>query len=93
LRAARPPRREATSLPCKSPRTRRSVAREATASASLPAIDADDLADQSERLGHDVATLLKTYAHVIRSDDDRVRAIVDETLADSAEDFLRTNAR
>jgi integrase len=46
----------------------------------------------AERLGHDVATLLKTYAHVIRSDDDRVRAIVDETLADSAEDFLRTNA-
>lgn len=28
----------------------------------------------AERLGHDVGTLLKTYAHVIRNDDDRVRA-------------------
>jgi integrase len=46
----------------------------------------------AERLGHDVATLLKTYAHVIRSDEDRVRAIVDETLGDSAEAWLRPNA-
>lgn len=47
----------------------------------------------AERLGHDVGTLLKTYAHVIRNDDDRVRAIVDATLGDSAEDWLRTGAR
>jgi integrase len=44
----------------------------------------------AERLGHDIQTLMRTYAHVVRSDDDRVRAIVDEHLADSAEDFLRT---
>jgi site-specific recombinase XerD len=43
----------------------------------------------AERLGHDVKTLLATYAHVIRADDDRVRAIVDATLAVSA-DFSRT---
>jgi integrase len=47
----------------------------------------------AERLGHDLATLLKTYAHVIRNDEDRVRSIVDDTLAGSAEDFLRTGAR
>jgi site-specific recombinase XerD len=46
----------------------------------------------AERLGHDVATLLKTYAHVIRMDDDRVRNIVDATLGGSAEDWLRTEA-
>ncbi len=40
----------------------------------------------AERLGHDIQTLMRTYAHVVRSDDDRVRAVVD----DSAEDFLRT---
>jgi integrase len=34
----------------------------------------------AERLGHDLAELLKTYAHVIRSDEDRVRAIVDGAL-------------
>lgn len=39
----------------------------------------------AERLGHDVATLLRTYAHVIRSDDDRVRALVDEAMAQRAE--------
>ena len=44
----------------------------------------------AERLGHDVKTLLSTYAHVIRKDDDRVRSIVDDTLGGSAEDFLRT---
>ncbi len=44
----------------------------------------------AERLGHDVKTLLATYSHVIRADDDRVRAIVDAELADSA-DFSRTD--
>jgi integrase len=43
----------------------------------------------AERLGHDVKTLLATYAHVIRADDDRVRTIVDATFAGSA-DFSRT---
>ncbi len=47
----------------------------------------------AERLGHDVATLLRTYAHVIRADDDRVRGIVDDTLGRSAEDWLRTGAK
>ena len=46
----------------------------------------------AERLGHDVATLMRTYAHVIRSDDDRVRAIVDNAMAGSVEDWLRTKA-
>lgn len=44
----------------------------------------------AERLGHDIQTLMQTYAHVIRSDDDRVRAVIDERLGVSAEDFLRT---
>jgi integrase len=44
----------------------------------------------AERLGHDIQTLMRTYAHVVRSDDDRVRAVVDEHLGVSAEDFLRT---
>lgn len=44
----------------------------------------------AERLGHDVKTLMATYAHVIRSDDDRVRAIVDDTLGVSAEYWLST---
>lgn len=44
----------------------------------------------AERLGHDLKTLLATYAHVIRSDEDRVRTVVDATLGDSAEDWLRT---
>jgi integrase len=44
----------------------------------------------AERLGHDIQTLKRTYAHVVRSDDERVRAIVDEHLAAPAEDFLRT---
>jgi integrase len=44
----------------------------------------------AERLGHDVKTLLATYAHVIRADEDRVRNIVDDTLGGSAEDWLRT---
>jgi hypothetical protein len=42
------------------------------------------------RLGHDRNTLLRTYAHVIRQDDERVRAIVDVTLGGDAEDWLRT---
>lgn len=44
----------------------------------------------AERLGHDLKTLLSTYAHVMPKDDDRVRRIVDETLGGSAEDWLRT---
>jgi integrase len=46
----------------------------------------------AERLGHTLGELLKTYAHVIRSDEDRVRGIVDATLGGSAEDWLRTSA-
>jgi integrase len=50
----------------------------------------------AERLGHNIATLLKTYAHVIRKDEDRVRSIVDDVLGASgtllAEDWLRTEA-
>lgn len=46
----------------------------------------------AERCGHDLATLLRTYAHVLPRDDDRVRTIVDETLSGSAEDWLRTDA-
>jgi len=46
----------------------------------------------AERLGHHVKTLLATYAHVIRADEDRVRSIVDSTLGESAEDLLRTEA-
>jgi integrase len=44
----------------------------------------------AERLGHDIQTLMRTYAHVIRADDDRARAVIDEHLGVSAEDFLRT---
>ena len=44
----------------------------------------------AERLGHDIQTLMRTYAHVIRSDDDRVRAVIDEQLGVSAEDFRRS---
>ena len=44
----------------------------------------------AERLGHDIKTLMRTYAHVIRSDEDRIRSIVDESLGASAEDWLRT---
>lgn len=44
----------------------------------------------AERLGHDVRTLMATYAHVIRADDDRVRGLVDNLLAHPAEDQLRT---
>jgi hypothetical protein len=46
----------------------------------------------AERLGHDIQTLMRTYAHVVRGDDERVRAVVDEHLGVSAEDFLRTRA-
>jgi integrase len=44
----------------------------------------------AERLGHDIKTLMRTYAHVIRSDEDRVRSIVDDSLGATAEDWLRT---
>lgn len=44
----------------------------------------------AERLGHTVKTLLSTYAHVIRSDEDRLRRIVDGVLGVSVEDWLRT---
>lgn len=44
----------------------------------------------AERLGHDMKTLMRTYAHVIRSDEDRVRTIVDDSLGATAEDWLRT---
>jgi integrase len=44
----------------------------------------------AERLGHDLKTLLRTYAHVIRQDDERVRTIVDGSLGGDAEDWLRT---
>lgn len=47
-------------------------------------------AQVAERLGHDLKTLLDTYAHVMPKDDDRVRSIVDQTLGGSAEDWLRT---
>ena len=46
----------------------------------------------AERLGHDIKTLLTTYAHVIRQDDDRVRRLVDEHLGGEIEDWLRTEA-
>jgi hypothetical protein len=44
----------------------------------------------AERLGHDLETLLRTYAHVIRQDDERLRTIVDAMLGGDAEDWLRT---
>jgi hypothetical protein len=34
---------------------------------------------------------MRTYAHVIRADDDRVRAVVNDHFGVSAEDFLRTD--
>jgi hypothetical protein len=37
-----------------------------------------------------VAVGWRTYAHVVRQDDERVRTIVDETLGGDAEDWLRT---
>lgn len=42
----------------------------------------------AERLGHDLKTLLTTYAHVMPKDDDRVRSIVDATLGGSADEWL-----
>ena len=44
----------------------------------------------AERRGHDVKTLLTTYAHVIWADEDRVRRIVDETLSADSADFSPT---
>lgn len=46
----------------------------------------------AERLGHTVTELLKTYAHALPADDDRVRSIVDETLGGSAECWLSAGA-
>lgn len=46
----------------------------------------------AERLGHDIQTLLRTYAHVIRQDDDRFRPVVDQALGGTAADWLRTQA-
>jgi integrase len=46
----------------------------------------------AERLGHDLRTLLRTYRHVIRSDEERVQAIVGDALGGSAADRLRTDA-
>jgi transposase len=44
------------------------------------------------RLGSEPRTCdyLERYAHVIRSDEDRVRAVVDDVLGQTAEDWLRT---
>lgn len=39
---------------------------------------------------HELKTLLRTYAHVIRQDEDRARNIVQDVLGASAEDRLRT---
>lgn len=46
----------------------------------------------AERLGHDLKTLLKTYAHLMPRDDERGRAVVDATLGGSAEDWLAASA-
>ncbi|HKA04177.1 MAG TPA: tyrosine-type recombinase/integrase [Acidimicrobiales bacterium] len=45
----------------------------------------------AERLGHDLQTLPRTYAHVICTEP--VRAIVDDSLGGSADDWLRTTPR
>ena len=58
--------------------------------ASMPLSRGVSPALVAERLGHDIKTLIRTYAHVIRPDEDRVRAIVDDSLGASAEDWLRT---
>jgi hypothetical protein len=47
----------------------------------------------ADRLSHDLKTLLATYAHVLPTDEDRVRTIVDSSLGESAEDWLRTEGR
>ena len=47
----------------------------------------------AERLGHDVKTLLSTYAHVIRADEDRVRKLVDDALGGTAEEWLTDRLR
>jgi len=46
----------------------------------------------AERLGHDLKTLLTTYAHVMPKDEDRVREILDRSLGKSAEVWLRSKA-
>lgn len=55
--------------------------------ASLPS-EGINPAKVAERFGHDLKTLLKTYAHVLPRDDERVRAVVDATLGGLAEDWL-----
>jgi hypothetical protein len=40
----------------------------------------------AERLGHDIATLRTTYAHLIRKEEEGVRTIFDQTLGGWAED-------
>ena len=42
----------------------------------------------AERLGHAVGTLMRTYAHVIRSDAARVRAVGEASFAEAAESWL-----
>ena len=44
----------------------------------------------AERLGHDITTLLTTYADVIRADDDRLCSVLDAHAAEPMEDLLRT---
>jgi hypothetical protein len=46
----------------------------------------------ADRLGHDLKTVLTTYAPVRPRHDDRVPSIVDQILAGTAEDWLRTEA-
>lgn len=57
--------------------------------ASVLLADGVNPAKVAERLGHDLKTLLKTYAHVMPQDDDRVRSIVDASLGGTAEEWLR----
>jgi len=46
----------------------------------MPAHRRRRMCKQRCRQQHDIATLLKIYAHVLPRDDDRVRALVDRTL-------------
>jgi integrase len=47
----------------------------------------------AERMGHDVATLLRTYSHSLPRDDDRVRALVDDQLGGLGGKPLTTTLR
>lgn len=69
---------------------RSGLARPAPPPCERPSVKGVSPALVAERLGHDLKTLLRTYAHVIRQDEDRVRAIVDVTLGGDAEDWLST---